>query len=323
MPLATAPTSPVVDEGVRALVRRAQLAPSSHNTEPWRFRIVSGGLELVADHGRWLPVTDADRRELYLGLGCALENLLVAAEHFGYAHDTVLFPHEDSDDVVAAVRLRPGGWPSLHRPAGLFRAIEARHTHRGRYDADPPSPATLGVLAASVVEAGVGIRFLTEAEERAAVAEWVRYADELLFASAGYRRELAHSIAGGALGDPWPLSRITATTVARFDVGRRVARRDRAAVEAGPTLGLITAEPDTPRSQVAAGQALERVWLRATDLGLRLQPMSAPLQVPEGRRSLSTAFAGGRPLQHLFRMGYAPPPRRRSARRPLEEVLEA
>lgn len=70
------------------LSRYAILAPSSHNTQPWKFRVVDGQIEVFMDEERWLRVADDDQRELPLSIGCALENLLIAAEHFGLGHET-------------------------------------------------------------------------------------------------------------------------------------------------------------------------------------------------------------------------------------------
>ncbi len=58
------------------LVRAAILASSAHNTQPWRFRIGPGRIDLFADLNRNLGTFDPLRRELYISLGCALENLL-------------------------------------------------------------------------------------------------------------------------------------------------------------------------------------------------------------------------------------------------------
>jgi len=41
-----------------ALVEAAALAPSSHNTQPWRFRPDGDAIDLLADRTRALPVND-------------------------------------------------------------------------------------------------------------------------------------------------------------------------------------------------------------------------------------------------------------------------
>ena len=92
------------------LLNYAILAPSSHNSQPWKFNLSGNVIRLFADRSGWLQVADADQRELYIGLGCALENLLVAAEHFGYSYRVIYLP--ENEDSVASINLIPNGEPS-------------------------------------------------------------------------------------------------------------------------------------------------------------------------------------------------------------------
>jgi hypothetical protein len=90
-------------EKMGVLARYGLMAPSTKNTQPWRFRVSDDALFLHADRSRRLPVADGDLRELHLSLGCALENLLIAGEHFGYAHAVEYFDPFDADLVVSVV----------------------------------------------------------------------------------------------------------------------------------------------------------------------------------------------------------------------------
>src|ERR671910_1332744 len=74
-------------EQLKFLLQYAILAPSSKNTQPWRFSVGEDTIGIFADLSRWQPVADRGRRELYMSLGCALENLLVAIEDFGFGHN--------------------------------------------------------------------------------------------------------------------------------------------------------------------------------------------------------------------------------------------
>lgn len=65
-------------ETVRSLVQRAVLAPSSHNTKPWRFRTSTSTIDLLADRTRALPVNDPFDRELTISCGAALMTLRAA-----------------------------------------------------------------------------------------------------------------------------------------------------------------------------------------------------------------------------------------------------
>jgi nitroreductase len=67
-----------------SMVASAIKAPSGHNAQPWTFRIRESAVEIHPNFSRSLPNVDADNRELYISLGCALENLCLAATQLGY-----------------------------------------------------------------------------------------------------------------------------------------------------------------------------------------------------------------------------------------------
>ncbi len=68
------PTTGPLTDRLRFLVRYAVLAPSSHNTQPWKFRIADDRIDVFMDQSRWLKVADDDQRELHISIACALEN---------------------------------------------------------------------------------------------------------------------------------------------------------------------------------------------------------------------------------------------------------
>jgi len=88
------------------LLRYAILAPSTRNTQPWRFKIDGERMRLYGDELLWQRVADPHARELHISLGCAVENLLVAAEHFGYRHHVEYFPGSPGD-VACQITLEP------------------------------------------------------------------------------------------------------------------------------------------------------------------------------------------------------------------------
>ena len=53
------------------LVRYATLAASSHNTQPWRFKLEPARITILSDLTRRCPAVDPDDHHLYASLGCA------------------------------------------------------------------------------------------------------------------------------------------------------------------------------------------------------------------------------------------------------------
>lgn len=67
---------------LRFLPHYAILAPSGHNTQPWRFRIEDDWVDLIADRERRLPVVDPHDRELMNSCGATLTLLRTAMRRF-------------------------------------------------------------------------------------------------------------------------------------------------------------------------------------------------------------------------------------------------
>ena len=115
-------------------LRYATLAPSSHNSQPWRFMVDGDTISLLADRTRSLPVVDPYDRELLISCGAALLNLRAALAHFGHGFAINLFPTELEPDLLARVRetLQTDPYPQLLIRVG--RSEFAAHTPRRPFD---------------------------------------------------------------------------------------------------------------------------------------------------------------------------------------------
>ena len=308
---------------LRYLLQYAILAPSSKNTQPWNFSVAGDTIGLFADLTRWHPVADCGRRELYISLGCALENLLVASERFGFGHSVNYFPRQGNEELVATVALHPAGSPCACRSGISLATIIDRRTEHGMYRPTPIDEAIRRRLLACSRILGVRIDLTEDPSIRRRVMELNLNADEMEFASPEFRTELGRWLSKGGLGSPRLLSRLAGQLLARFDVGRAVGKRNAAKLASAPLVGLISARLDDRVSQVKAGQALERLWLLATRFELGLQPMSQALEIPSLRLDLARVIPGGRWVpQQVFRLGYpVHATKGHTSRRPVSQVL--
>ena len=304
------------------LLRYAVLAPSSHNTQPWKFAIGRDEIALFVNKDRWLRVADTEQRELYTSIGCALENLLIAAEHFGYRPHVTYFPEPSNLQLVVAVEFLANPEPAPFRPAELFEAISVRHTNHKRYEDRAISSHDLERLKAAVVEEGVSLFLTSDIEIKRRVDQLVNCADATQFADPAFREELDYWIGEGAFGTPWLLAKLAQLAAGYLDLGKFAAKPDREVLMNAPVLGLICSEENDRQSQVKVGQVFERIYLTATALGIRLQPMSQVVAVPQTRDQLTALLTSGNlVVQQPFRLGYAEPEPAHTPRRTVEEVM--
>jgi nitroreductase len=312
-----------IESQLRCLRGYAILAPSTRNTQPWRFAVEVNTVHLFADFGRGLRISDPDGRQLYISLGCALENLLVAAEYFGFRHEVRYFPERGNAELAASVVFAPGVTWSPARCGITLDAIVRRHNHNGTYRPLPVPEEVRRRLRACREESEVRLDLTDDRFFRRWVDGLTREADRLEFADPAFRKELGYWVDRGGFGMPRVVSRLGGLAVSRLDLGEPVAKQGKI-VGSAALLGLVSATSDTHLAHVRTGQLFERLWLAATAMGVSVHPMSQTMRLPELRAAMAELIpARGWMPQHLFRVGYSSKEREphHTPRRPLGDVL--
>jgi nitroreductase len=308
-----------IERQLRSLVRYATLAPSVRNSQPWRFVIDGATVRLFADPARRLPVADPDRRELHLSLGCALENLLVAAAYLGYRHAVESFPDPADPELAAVAAFHPGPGQGLLPPVSL-ETLELRRTPHRPFIGRPITPRLLERLRAVTGEPGVRMSLCDTPERRRTADVLSVRAVAGLFGDPAYRQEMVGPIGGAG---SWLASQAGRLTLSHADPARRLAQQISAVIRSAPVIGVVGSLADGPADQLRSGRVLERLWLTATAEGLALQPIGYAIEAPATREALAALFPeAGVHAQQLVRLGYADP--RDGAdtpRRPLVDVI--
>jgi nitroreductase len=312
-----------VQEQLRFLLRYAVLAPSTRNTQPWRFTVEGNRVLINADLGRNHRVADDDRRELYLSLGCAMENLMVAAEYFGFQHRTVYAPRAINKRPAAVITFTSGGKLTGGREGLTLDAVIERHTTHGRFADGAVSDEDTRAFRRCLTDPDLDLCLVSDPDRCDEIERLHEEAHRLSLADPAFRHELAEWVGAGGLGTSWVVSRMGQAALDSDVLARLIAQLDAEAVRHAPLLALISSREDDPASQMRSGQLLERIWLTAEVRGLGLQPLSAALEVPELRGRLTTAMGAGLPwAQQLVRIGRKRPgTRHRTVRRAVAEVL--
>ncbi|WP_051581725.1 Acg family FMN-binding oxidoreductase [Pseudonocardia acaciae] len=286
--------SPTVD--LVAALEHAVRAPSVHNTQPWRWRIRAGSVELHADWTRHLSWTDPDRRDLLLSCGAALHHLRVAlaAQHLAVTVDR--FPDPDHEGHLATVTIRPG--PGDPAEAALFGAIHRRRTDRRRMSRRPVPPRMLRAIAEHARRQGTNLHPITNPDTRERLARALADAAREQRNAPGYSAELqlwTRRHAGARDG-------ISAASVAAPPVGatggsplrlfpRAQLRQPPLPAGSGPAddaaeLLIVTCAHDEPVDRLRAGEATSAALLAATNLGLATTPLSQAIEISSTRRTI-------------------------------------
>jgi len=337
-----------------ALVAAGVLAANPHDTQPWLFAVGEDSIEISADTSRNLGAMDAYVRELHLGLGCAIENMLTAVGANGYAAELETAPGslldltERSRPVLAA-RLR------LQRVAAavsepLYAAIPLRHTNRYAYDpARAPAAAwrdfarALGgddEVKVFLFDAGSPQRRAFDAAvvkaTQAIIADKPMIADSDRWFRASSREIDAHR--DGPTLDAAGLSTFTLIFAHLFSVSAEASQRawlDQTRdtqLPSAPVGGLIAVRDRYDRpGAIAAGRAWQRLHLDATGRGMALQPLNQPIEMIDRERQIGADLSWARRVAELtgedwqatfsFRAGFSSTKAGPSPRRRLRDVV--
>ena len=308
---------------LQALVQAATLAPSSHNTQPWLFRLEGQVIELLADRTRALPVNDPDDRELTISCGCALFNLRVAAAAAGLQAQVEPWPDAADTDLLARVHLSLNG--AGQALAAMQAAMGERRTYRERFAATAVGPMALRSLVDAVHSEAASLAVLDTADQRLGAAALVAEGDAMLWDNPSWRRELAAWMHPRRRGDGLTLPAlaipVAQMVVRTFDMGHGVAAKDRQLADESPVLAMLSTAGDMPGDWLAAGQALQRLLLVGVQLGLQASYLNQAVQVATLRPKLQQLT--GRPgyAQLLLRIGNPTQVKPAAPRRPLADVL--
>ena len=308
--------------------RTAGLAPSIHNTQPWRWRVDGSTLDLRAERSRQLAVTDPVGRMLAISCGAALHHVRVALAAEGWAVTVTRLPDESDQDLLARLTVtgRIDVTPAAMR---LLQTARIRHTDRRPLSETPVEPAAIDSLRAACAAEGTRLHVLRPDAivDLAAAAARAQTIEEL---DPSWRDELAYWAGGardGGLGVPDEV--IPSTEPATTVPGRYFGRAGGLPVSSGhdtaATYAILYGDEDTHTAWLRAGEALSAVWLDAIEHDLALVPLSGAVEVIETRLALRRMLADvGEPFL-VLRLGLADPDHpgpSHTPRLPTDQVVE-
>jgi len=306
----------------------AALAPSVHNTQPWRFRLSRHALEMRIDPERQLNVLDPARRQLLISCGCALFNARVALAASRYDVTVERFPDPTDPDLFARIELgEPAApWTPLVR---LEAAIRRRHSNRREFFETQVSEEIVWELGAAATAEDATLVPIRSIEDRRIVAELIREADALENADPDYCAELQmwttqiRRRTDGVPADSYPRTSAHRGEVPLRDFGARVSGHMPPVEDSGidQCLLVLGTADDDRQAWLRAGEALERLWLEADRLDQVASIISQPIEVRQTRQRLRRAVGLNIWPQVLLRVGQAAPSAATN-RRPLDELLE-
>jgi hypothetical protein len=310
------------------LVRYATLAPSSHNTQCWKFRLEDNAISVLPDLSRRCPAVDPDDHHLFVSLGCAAENLNQAALANG------LMGHAGFD-AAGGNALRVALEPTSAVASTLFQAIPERQSTRGEYDGQPIAGHELGLLERAGTGQGVQVIVLTERKAMETVLEYVVAGNTVQMNDPAFVDELKRWIrfsgkeavrtgdglyaasSGNPAAPTWLGSLLFNVFFTPQSENDKYAKH----VRSSAGIAIFVSDSPTPAQWVEVGRCYERFALQSAALGVRNAMLNQPVEVPTLRPQFGEFLGIGKRRPDLVvRFGRGPklPP---SLRRPISATL--
>lgn len=315
---------------IKDVLEYARLAPSVHNTQPWRFAIDGSAVVLIVEPSRALDAGDPTQRELWVSLGVCLEALLQSANGLGFTTEIAFLQTDSPKGEVARILLTP----SRDSRPEILEALKNRHSYRG-----PMKPSTIPEsLIATCNDAikdipNVSLILIQDKERVARIADITDKGMRLALSSAKFRKELApllnynwssartglHGFVlnHGALGSIWEKWSV----ILGLD-SKRKAQADKQKVLESSGLLFIVSKGDVPRFWLDVGRAYMRVVLEITKAGFAHSTLTAPVEAARFHEDVENMLATKHRIQSMIRIGEATQPiMRTSPRLSVDELL--
>ena len=317
------------------LIKAATQAPSSHNSQPWWFETSDHSIVIKPNFEKALPAVDGQHRELFISLGCALENLCIKASELQYQTNVTLSP-----EGVITIDLQKS---EAVVPDPLASVIEKRQTNRSEYEDKNIDPVLLQSLMDRVYkelpEAKGQVKLYAFAKDTPPfeiLTQAVLQGNTMQMGDPAFKSELLswirfnkkHSesthdgLSYAVLGAPNLPRWITEPIVKASLKAKTQNKTDLKKIQSSSHMVLLTTEKNDIATWIQIGRTLERFLLVLTQAGIAHAYINQPCEVPEIsatlRENLSIAQAYS---QILLRLGYAQP-MAYSKRKDIREVIK-
>ena len=327
-------TAPITDQLLlkRELVRYATLAPSSHNTQCWKFKIAENGIVILPDLARRCPAVDPDNHHLFVSLGAATENLLQAALFNG-------LQGEVNFDANATQLINVELTPTKAIASPLFKAIPDRQCTRAEYDGKPLSAEELNLLELAGTGDGVHILLHTEKQTMENILAYVVAGNSAQMNDAAFLAELkswirfssadalrtGDGLYSAASGNPsmpqWLGSPLFNLMFNEKNENDKYAQQ----IRSSAGVAIFVSDKNDRAHWLEVGRCYERFALQTTALGIRSAFLNQAVEVSQVRKQFAQHLnidesegAGRIDLVIRFGRGRLMP---KSLRRPIEAVL--
>ena len=308
------------------------LAPSSHNTQPWKFIIKHNSIEIHADLNRRLKAADPTNKELYISVGCTIPNIEMAAGQFGMHRSTTLLPDPQNSNHIATVNVNPPKSANI-TPHPLFPYISKRLTNRSLYKKDRPLPtAYTSELQQFLSDSDIRLALYSDKEILNKLAVITKDGMYSALSKPAFRQELSHwvrhswtdkgdGLPANTLGIPDAFSLAIATMVRSPLMPKTSSDLEYKMINSSSAVGVLYSPKNDLIHWIKSGIAYSYIALTTCKHKLAIEPLSASIEMPQQRHQLLQLVKEKAEPMMFFRIGFAKKRYPHAPRRQIDDVV--
>jgi nitroreductase len=309
-------------------------APSTHNTQPWKIKILSDAkIEIHADFSKQIPEADPSFRDLFMSLGALIKNIQLAAVEFGVDAHIVLAKPTLRDGLAATMTFKGLATAITPSKSAILDAIVSRQNYRGTFQAELLDTKSIESIINQASVGTVEAKLFTSKQARIKLADLTVRGLRLAYAKPSFRREISsfinhnlsrkrHGLHGYSLRMSLPVSVIVPKIMKRKDIGAKLAALNRESFISAPGVVVLACQ-DGPSHWLKCGMVLEDIMLRLEQQGIASSIYAAAIEMGDLRQQLRESLGSElkQTPQLLFCIGKPSSPLPHSVRKELRDVL--
>ena len=302
-------------EKILFLLEYAIRAPSTHNSQPWLFKVKNSSCEVYFNPAKKLPEADTTMRDLFISIGCCVENLIIAAQSFGvYDSHSILF--DKKTRKIAEVRFNIISRKNIHLDEKCINAILTRSNRRGFYSNRKITNALIIKLNKSAKEFGeLQYDAVIKRRLREKIVALTATGLGLAYKNYQFRFEMSRwfipnnsqrkeGIPGYAINFPLLISMIFPFVVRFIDIGPIVSKLNKKSMISAPLISVISIKNESKEKWVNVGMLAQKQIIDLKKEGISSAVYVASIEMGDLRSQLKKILGLRDEPQFLFCSGY-------------------
>lgn len=295
------------------ILESAIRAPSTHNSQPWLFRVKENKVEVFFDPKYVLPFADKETRDLHISIGCMLENFSIAswAENLTSSISYGPFEHKTKLAEITLVNLNT---KSDELSQILFKTIPNRVNARGVFIDEKISEELSKKIDSLNTDKNMSLNFFNKKEDIKKIANLTALSIVDAYNGLGFRKEMSHwmnsnlstkkeGLPGYSLRMPLIVSLIIPLLIRYFNFGSFLSKLNIKSIISAPLVIMISGK-DSPKSWMEVGRLAERIMLYVQSLGYQTSIYVGSIEIGNYYREVQRLTNKPERPQFIFAVGH-------------------